>query len=61
MAPVEINPDHVREFVDLDSFYRWLGENHASAPETWIKLHKKASGLKSITAEEAIEVVLCWG
>ena len=61
MAPVEINPDHVREFVDFDSFYRWLGENHASAPEIWIKLHKKASGLKSITAEEAIEVVLCWG
>ena len=61
MAPVEINPAHVREFVDLDSFYRWLGENHASAPELWIKLHKKGSGLPSITSEEAIEAVLCWG
>lgn len=61
MAPVEINPAHVREFVDLDSFYLWLGDNHASAPEIWIKLHKKASGLKSITSEEAIEAVLCWG
>ena len=61
MAPVEINPAHVREFVDLDSFYRWLGENHAGAPEVWIKIHKKASGLPSITAEEAIEAVLCWG
>ncbi|RFZ89557.1 hypothetical protein D0Y60_02755 [Shinella sp. WSJ-2] len=61
MAPVEINPAHVREFVDIDSFYRWLGENHAGAPEVWIKIHKKASGLPSITAEEAIEAVLCWG
>ncbi|MGB3813337.1 MAG: YdeI/OmpD-associated family protein [Shinella sp.] len=61
MAPVEINPDHVREFEDPESFYRWLGENHAAAPEVWIKVHKRASGLKSITPEEAIEVVLCWG
>lgn len=61
MAPVEINPAHVREFADLDSFYRWLSENHATAPEVWIKIHKRASGLQSINAEEAIEVVLCWG
>jgi uncharacterized protein YdeI (YjbR/CyaY-like superfamily) len=61
MAPVEINPAHVREFEDLDGFYRWLGENHATAPEIWIKIHKRASGLRSINSEEAIEAVLCWG
>ena len=61
MAPVEINPAHVREFEDLDGFYRWLSENHATAPEIWIKIHKRGSGLKSINAEEAIEAVLCWG
>ena len=61
MAPVEINPDHVREFEDPESFHRWLGKNHAAAPEVWIKVHKRASGLKSITPEEAVEVVLCWG
>lgn len=61
MAPVEINPAHVREFADPDSFYRWLAENHADTPEVWIKIHKRGSGLQSINPEEAIEVVLCWG
>lgn len=61
MAPVEINPAHVREFADPESFYRWLAENHDTAPEVWIKIHKRGSGLKSINAEEAIEAVLCWG
>ena len=61
MAPVEINPAHVREFADPDSFYRWLAENHAAMPEVWIKIHKRGSGLQSINPEEAIEVVLCWG
>ncbi|MGQ3294178.1 MAG: YdeI/OmpD-associated family protein, partial [Shinella sp.] len=61
MAPVEINPAHVREFTDPESFYRWLAENHDSAPEVWIKIHKRGSGLKSINPEEAIEAVLCWG
>jgi uncharacterized protein YdeI (YjbR/CyaY-like superfamily) len=61
VAPVEINPAHVREFADPESFYRWLAENHETAPEVWIKIHKRGSGLKSINAEEAIEAVLCWG
>ena len=61
MAPVEINPAHVREFSDSHSFYRWLEDNHDKAPEVWIKVHKRGSGLPSITTEEAIEAVLCWG
>jgi len=61
MAPVVVNPDHVREFEDAEAFYRWLGQNHDRAPEVWIKIHKKGSGLKSITPVEAIETVLCWG
>ena len=61
MAPVEINPAHVLEFADPESFYRWLAENHGTAPEVWIKIHKRGSGLKSINAEEAVEAVLCWG
>lgn len=51
----------VREFEDAASFYEWLGENHDSADELWIKIHKVGSGRKSITPKEAIDVVLCWG
>jgi len=61
MAPVHVDPAKVREFTDADAFHRWLGENHDRADELWIKIHKKASGLPSITPVEAIDVCLCWG
>lgn len=61
MAPVFVDPAKIREFVDADAFYRWLAENHDKADELWIKIHKLGSGLPSITAKEAIDVVLCWG
>ncbi|MEQ1818807.1 MAG: YdeI/OmpD-associated family protein [Terricaulis sp.] len=61
MAPVIVNPDKVRSFKDGDAFYKWLAKNHAREDELWIKIHKAGSGLKSITAKEAIDVVLCWG
>jgi uncharacterized protein YdeI (YjbR/CyaY-like superfamily) len=61
MAPVKVDPKKVRAFKDAASFYKWLAKNHDKADEVWIKIHKKASGLKSITDKEAIEVVLCWG
>ncbi|HTN62441.1 MAG TPA: YdeI/OmpD-associated family protein [Devosia sp.] len=61
MAPVHVDPAKVHEFVDAEAFYHWLAGHHASEDEVWIKIHKKASGLPSITAIEAIDVVLCWG
>jgi len=61
MAPFIVDPAKVREFPDADSFYTWLADNHDKADELWIKIHKVGSGLKSITAKEAIDVVLCWG
>jgi uncharacterized protein YdeI (YjbR/CyaY-like superfamily) len=61
VAAVKVDPAKVRTFKDADAFYKWLGKNHDKADEVWIKLHKAASGLKSITAKEAIDVVLCWG
>lgn len=61
MVPVIVNPDHVRAFEDAEAFHRWLAENHDRAPEIWIRIHKKGSGLKSINHIEAIDAVLCWG
>jgi uncharacterized protein YdeI (YjbR/CyaY-like superfamily) len=61
MAPIQVDPDKVREFEDFQAFYDWLRDNHDTAGELWIKLHKVGSGLKSITPKEAIDVVLCWG
>ncbi len=60
-GPITVDPDHVREFADARAFYAWLGKHHASENEVWIKIHKVASGLPSITPKEAIDVALCWG
>jgi uncharacterized protein YdeI (YjbR/CyaY-like superfamily) len=61
MAPVKVDPKKVREFKTADAFYTWLAKNHDKEHEVWIKVHKKDSGLKSITPVEAIDAVLCWG
>jgi uncharacterized protein YdeI (YjbR/CyaY-like superfamily) len=61
MAPVVVDPRRVRAFENAAAFERWLSKHHQSEPELWIKIHKKGSGLASITALEAIDVVLCWG
>ena len=61
MAPITVDPQKVREFVDEQSFYDWLAKHHDIQDELWIKLHKVGSGLASITPKQAIDVVLCWG
>jgi len=61
MAPVRVDPDKVHEFKDADTFHLWLGAHHDTEDEVWIKMHKVGSGLASITAKEAIDVVLCRG
>jgi uncharacterized protein YdeI (YjbR/CyaY-like superfamily) len=39
----------------------WLDKNHAASSGVWLKLAKKASGIKSVTYDEALEVALCYG
>jgi len=61
MAAIQVDPSRVHEFKNGDAFYRWLARHHDKEPEVWIKIHKVASGLPSITPVQAIDVVLCWG
>lgn len=61
MAPVYVDPSKVHAFRDAEAFHRWLSQHHDAEDEVWIKIHKLASGLPSITPKEAIDVVLCWG
>jgi uncharacterized protein YdeI (YjbR/CyaY-like superfamily) len=61
MAPVVVDPRRVKTFASEAAFEAWLAEHHDREPEVWIKIHKKASGLPSITPLEAIDVCLCWG
>lgn len=61
MAPVVPNPKRIKTFKSQPAFEAWLSTHHDTDPEVWIKIHKKDSGLPSVTAAEALEVVLCWG
>ncbi|BCP54874.1 hypothetical protein K32_34910 [Kaistia sp. 32K] len=61
MAAFIVDMDKVRTFAGPEDFYDWLSRNHASETEVWVRLHKKDSGIPSITAKEAVDVVLCWG
>src|SRR5262245_18165811 len=39
----------------------WLDKNRATSSGVWLKLAKKASGIRSVTYDEALEVALCYG
>ena len=61
MAPIVPDPKKIKSFRTAAAFETWLARNHARETELWLKIHKKDSGLPSITAAQALEVVLCWG
>lgn len=44
-----------------DAWSAWLAENHGREPLIWLRLYKKASGILSITWEQAVIEALCWG
>jgi uncharacterized protein YdeI (YjbR/CyaY-like superfamily) len=47
--------EHKQDWAD------WLDKNHAESPGLWLRLAKKASDLKSVSYNEALEVALCYG
>jgi uncharacterized protein YdeI (YjbR/CyaY-like superfamily) len=59
VAPV--TPTRIRRFRSAAALEAWMNANHARATELWVKMHKKGSGLPSVTVGEALDVMLCWG
>jgi uncharacterized protein YdeI (YjbR/CyaY-like superfamily) len=50
-----------RFFKTSGAWRKWLERNHDKAPEIWVGLHKKDSGLPSVTYKEAVDQALCFG
>ena len=48
-------------FATPEKFREWLEKNHASAKELEVGFHRKGSGKKSITYQEALDEALCFG
>jgi uncharacterized protein YdeI (YjbR/CyaY-like superfamily) len=42
-------------------FGLWLEHNHDTSDGVWLKIAKKASGLRSVTYGEALRLALCFG
>lgn len=40
---------------------KWLGKNHATAPEIWLVSYRKDSGKPRIAYADAVEEALCFG
>ena len=61
MAPVVPDTRRIKTFESEAAFETWLAAHHDTELEVWIKIHKKSSGLPSVTPAQALDVVLCWG
>jgi uncharacterized protein YdeI (YjbR/CyaY-like superfamily) len=55
------DPSAVLELPDADAWDAWLSANHADAPEAWLRIAKRGSGLPVIAIADALDVALCWG
>jgi len=51
----------VKTFESEAAFETWLAAHHDTEPDVWIKIHKRSSGLGSVTPAQALDVVLRWG
>src|SRR5438128_744267 len=60
-VPALPTPDSIFSFETPAELEAWLRANHASHSELWLKIHKKGSGLPTVTYAEALDVALCWG
>jgi uncharacterized protein YdeI (YjbR/CyaY-like superfamily) len=61
MAPVVPDRKKIKAFTTAAAFEIWMRANHARETEIWLRIYKKGSGKPTLTAAEALDVVLCWG
>jgi len=61
MAPVVPDPRKIKSFRTEAAFAAWMKANHARETELWLKIHRKSSGLPTVTQAQALDVALCWG
>jgi uncharacterized protein YdeI (YjbR/CyaY-like superfamily) len=61
ITPMTPDPNAILSFRHGGQFEQWLKTHHDRRPEIWVRIYKRGSGVESITAAEALDVVLCWG
>lgn len=51
----------ILKFNNSKEWRDWLEKNHSSEKGVWINIYKKASGIETVTIEEALDQALCFG
>jgi uncharacterized protein YdeI (YjbR/CyaY-like superfamily) len=59
MRPTADQP--VLTFETRAAWEEWLERHHATAAGLWLALAKKASGIQTVSYQEALEAALCYG
>ncbi|MFI6279396.1 YdeI family protein [Streptomyces sp. NPDC050988] len=60
-APDSLGGVEIRTFTEVADLEAWMSAHPGLRAGIWLKIAKKASGLPSITIEEALDVALCHG
>ncbi|GAB2688754.1 YdeI/OmpD-associated family protein [Aliiglaciecola aliphaticivorans] len=57
----EPNTLKIKSFAAPTGLRQWLKLNHATETELWINIFKKSSGIQSVTWNDVVKEILCWG
>lgn len=60
MAKAKTEPPIIT-FASEAEFEQWLASNFEDPVGIWLKIAKKASGIESVSHQEALDVALCYG
>lgn len=55
------DPTNIKAFESAKVLQQWLELNHATETELWVKIFKKKSGVPSVTWDDVVIEMLCWG
>ena len=48
-------------FEASDQLQHWLGENHSTHRELWVRIFKKHRGTPTVTWNDCVVAVIAWG
>ena len=57
----EPDPSNIMTFETSKDLGEWLKVNHSTESELWVKIFKKSTGIQSVSWNDVVVEVLCWG
>ena len=57
----EPDPLRIMTFATSKDLGEWLKANHTTESELWVKIFKKNTGIQSVTWNDVVIEILCWG